>query len=732
MRETKAILSDINTLVRSKGYIYSLCMLILEDFHYDVEHLHEVNYREHVGFQEVSLLVGCMLHEPIDFSYPEHPKELLRLKSESNRLLSELENTLIESNHKTIKKAIEDSSGLNATDNNIKQLNFFIKEGSITESIIYAKNTSNVHPYNNALKLKYQDDEAWMAKNCGFTIPQALQVIDKIQQNLAVKFRHFYSFMVKNNKSRTKEFNVGPDAWQIDFYPYLDLFNELEAENKETDISKMSVDNWYSFYKNLLFLFTVKRKDLGNEDFIESFLNKFTTDQVAESNRQFEAVGDFNFYRSQPILLLEPGGDDYFIPLTCILYEILYEAPKNWMLDDKGYQETALKHLSDFGHTMCNKILSRVYYPDQMYPNATITDAKGESTQIDILCVIANKALCVQIQSEKVTDITQYNNDKNVLGLLKSAIQDVQKCADKQKRLILSGAKITDKDGLEIKLEQPITEVELMGVTTKNCPTITQQAYIFMDKSKKDSYPLFTSIFELDILAHYLKNPFTFLYYLGQRSKLSNQYIASEEMAYLGYHLCHSLHPSHDKKTIYIDDEYAEYVNRNFFPYLFGIDGWIDDRKDPIKHRWTNTWFSRICKQIKQSNRLDRVDILFHLYDLSMEGIDRMIKRMRDLKEKAQRDGSQDNASIYIKDYDFGLNYLVKSDLDQKKLESDLEEYCQNTKYKHKAHFWLGFGCLTRSTDAYDAIVYLKEPWKYNKEYDRKISKGIRFFKRRN
>ena len=115
-----------------------------------------------------------------------------------------------------------------------------------------------------------------------------------------------------------------------------------------------------------------------------------------------------------------------------------------------------------------------------------------------------------------------------------------------------------------------------------------------------------------------------------------------------------------------------------------------------------------------------------------MEGIDRMIKRMRDLKEKAQRDGSQDNASIYIKDYDFGLNYLVKSDLDQKKLESDLEEYCQNTKYKHKAHFWLGFGCLTRSTDAYDAIVYLKEPWKYNKEYDRKISKGIRFFKRRN
>ena len=730
MRETKAILSDINTLVRSKGYIYSLCMLILEDFHYDVEHLHEVNYREHVGFQEISLLVGCMLHEPIDFSYPEHPKELLRLKSESIRLLGELENTLIETNHKTIQKTIKDSAEL-TSDTSIKQLNFFIKEGSITESIIYAKNKSNLHPYNDALKLKYQDDKDWMVKNCGFTIPQALQIIDRIQQILSVKFRHFYSFMIKNNKSRNKEFNVGPDAWQIDFYPYLDLFNDLEAENKETDISKMTEENWISFYKNLLFLFTIKRKDLGNEEFVDPFLSRFTTDQVAEYNRQFETVGDFNFYRSQPILLMEPGGDEYFIPLTCILYEILYEAPKNWMIEDKGYQELALKHLENFGHTMCTKILSRVYYPDQMYTNATVTGENGESTQVDILCIIANKALCIQIQSEKVTDIARYNNDKNILNLLKSAIQEAHNRADQQKRLLLSATKITDKDGLEIRLEQPITDVALMGITTKNCPTITQQAYIFMDKDKEDSFPIFTTIFELDILAHYLKNPFSFLYYLRQRGRLADKFIASEEMAYLGYHLCHYLHPEHTKKTVYIGDEYAEYINRNFFPYMFGIDGWIDDRKDPIKHRWENTWFKRICKQVKQSYRPDRVDILFHLYDLSTEGVDRMIQRMRDLKEQSYRDGRENNASIYIKDYDFGLNYLVKPDADRNKLESDLLEYCQTTKYVHKAKYWLGFGCLTRSTYAYDALVYLDEPWQYDKERQKKLSCKRRFFRRR-
>lgn len=719
MRETKEILSDINELVRSKGYIYSLCMLILEDFHYDIEHLHEVNYRDHVGFQEISLLVGFLLHEPIDFSYPDHPKELLVLKKKSIDLLNELEQTLLKVNNKAIELALQGSPKSKKA---VEQLHFFIKEGSIVESILYARKDAGGHPYNEVLKNKYKNDEAWMTKHCGFTVPQALQIIERIQLKLYDKFRHFYSFMVKNTKTRNQDFNVGPDAWQVNFYPYLDLFNELNAEIKETDISKMTKENWLSFFKNLLNLFTVSREDFGNEPFVDAYLERFTTDQVAEYNQQFENVGDFNFYRSQPILLLEPGGKDYLIPLTFMLYEILYEAPKDWMIADPGYQDTVLKHITDFGQQITTQILGKIYYPDQMFPKATITSSTGESIQVDMLCIIANKAMCIEVHTGKIIDLARYNNDKNVLNLLKEKMLEIQETSEKQKRFLLEGAKITDKDGLEIKLKQPINEVEMLGVTTKNCPTISQQANLFLDKTK-DSNPIFMTIFELNIITHYLKNPFTFLYYLRQRNLLMNEYIAAEELSYLGYHLCHYLHPHKNKKFIYINEEYSEYVSRNYFPYQFGVDGWVNDKQDFIKLRWKNIWFSRICKQIKKSNNPHKVDILFHLYDISMEGIDRMTKRMRDLKEQCKKDRKEAKASIYINSKKFGLSYIVVPDSERHNLKGKLQEYCEGLKYKNKADFWIGIANTASSTDAYDAFIYIDKEWKFNKELHRKTKR---------
>lgn len=722
MRETKEIISDINELVRSKGYIYSLCMLILEDFHYDIEHLHEVNYREHVGYQEISLLVGCLLHKPIDFSYPDQPKDLIELKSKSVALLSELEQTLIETNNQTIEEA-QKASPLQKNKTAIKQLHFFIKEGSIIESILYGKSDIEHHTYKEVLKIKYQKDEDWMAKNHGYTIPEALHVIEQIQKKLYTKFRYFYSFMVKNTKTRNQDFNVGPEAWLVNFYPYLDLFNELNAETKETDLAKMTQNNWISFYNNLLNLFTIDRTDLSNEPYVNAFLKCFTTDQVAESNLQFENVGDFNFYRSQPILLLEPGGSKYFIPLTMMLYEILYEAPKDWMIEDTGYQETVLKHLADFGQDITYKTLSNVYYPDQMFQKATITAEDGESIQVDVLCIINNKAMCIQVQTGKIMDLARYNNDKNILNLLRDGLLNIQDKFIKQKELLLSGAKIFDKDGLEIKLKQPINEVEMLGVTLKNCPTISQQANQFLDMTIEGNSPVFISIFELKIITHYLKNPFTFLYYFRQRQLLANDYIAAEELSYLGYHLCHYLHPHKNKKFIYISEEYSEYISRNFFPYQFGIDGWVNDKHDYIKHRWKNLWFTRICKQIKKSNNPKKVDIIFHLYDISMEGVDRMIKRMRDIKEQVKRDRKAEKASIYMESKKFGMTYLAVPNATHDELKAKLQEYCEQEKYINKANYWVGVANIANSTDAYDCFVYLDEPWKFDKERHKKSKK---------
>ncbi len=715
MRDTEVILSDLNQLVRSKGYIYALCMLILEDFHYEIEHIHEINYKEHLGMQEISLLVGFLLHQPIDFSHPSHPTYLLSLKKESIALIKELEQAILQESHQVIKNSLKKTIFPRKTPT--QHLNFFVKEGSIIEPIIYSGEGNRLYPYEEILKKRYAQDEEWMKAYCGFTIDEALLIMNRIQKRLHKKFQRFYSFMMKSRELRGAQFDMDSTAWQSYFYPYLDLFNSYEETNKETDISKMDEDNWKCFYQNLLDLFTIQRSDFGTEEFTSHFLARFTTDQVAEYNEQFTHVSDFNHYRTKPILLLEPGGDDYLIPLSYLLYLVLYEAPLGWMVEDKEYHDKGLQHASEFCTNIVHDLLGRVYYHDQIFKNVRVELADGRFEKIDLLCVVNNKALCVCTQSERLSEISRNELDRDILGEFKDAIREVYNDSLNQREYLLSrNSRLIDSQGKPIRLAQKIDEVFLMGVTSKNYPTITHQAHMLLDKRKEDPYPVFLTVFELDMLLHYLKTPFTLLYYLRQRSRLTNYFIASEEMAYLGYHLCKRLHPILGSKEIYIEDRYAQYIDLNFYPYKLGVDSRVSEGDDPIRNRWHNEWFSRLCTKIKQSDLPDKIDILFHLFDLHPQSVDRIMNQVKDLKEQAKKDQVFECASVFAIENKLGLSYAVHPSADLDELVQNMTTYCNLHKYAHKADYWLGFGSLAFSNEPYDYIIYRNDPWVYDKE----------------
>ncbi len=95
MRTTELVLQDIKKLVRTKGYIYALCMIIFEDFHVNLEKLQEIDYRSRLNTKEASLLLGFLIQEEIDFSTPHSPQDLLQLKLKTYELLEELHNSLM-------------------------------------------------------------------------------------------------------------------------------------------------------------------------------------------------------------------------------------------------------------------------------------------------------------------------------------------------------------------------------------------------------------------------------------------------------------------------------------------------------------------------------------------------------------------------------------------------------------------------------------------------------------
>ena len=87
IRKPQEVIADIKKLVQSKGYIYALCMIIFEDFHIVLEDLHKVNFRERLSKNEVSLLIGFLIQNQIDYSYPINPSDVIKIKKETYKLL---------------------------------------------------------------------------------------------------------------------------------------------------------------------------------------------------------------------------------------------------------------------------------------------------------------------------------------------------------------------------------------------------------------------------------------------------------------------------------------------------------------------------------------------------------------------------------------------------------------------------------------------------------------------
>ena len=95
MRTTEAIIEDIKDLVNSGGYIYALSMVLFEDFHINLEKMHEMDWSKKLNTNEASLLLGFLIQDCINFSIPKTPQDLIHLKQKTYELMEELHKSFL-------------------------------------------------------------------------------------------------------------------------------------------------------------------------------------------------------------------------------------------------------------------------------------------------------------------------------------------------------------------------------------------------------------------------------------------------------------------------------------------------------------------------------------------------------------------------------------------------------------------------------------------------------------
>ncbi len=729
MNMTEIVIKDLKKLIRSKGYIYALCMILFEDFHINPETIHEIDHTKRLSIKEVSLLLGFLIQNEISFATPDSLNDLIHLKRNTYDLMENLQLSYQVSFNETLQNSPKKEHHIENYREEKKE--FFGRGDFLTEAIFYSGTGAYDFQYLEFLDKKYKYDKEWLFGKKKFNIGQTQKIAIEIKKILQEKSKkiHLYALkeklpqiveeMRKKNPNTDWENHAKEASSVMEFHQYVELFFEDAIDKKNITME----DSWNSFYKGLIELFIIRSSDFNNNNGIKSFLNNFSISVKKHQNSQFKTIGNYNIINSHPIIKLDE--ERYFVTNTFLLFEAIYESPFYWMIQDNEYKDQAGKNRGQVGEEIVFESLAKVFENKKIFKSLKITTKKGyDDTDIDVLCILGSKALCVQVKSKKLTELSRTGNDTQLQKDFQGAVQDAYKQGLVSRNKILKKkAKFIDENNNEIVLSEEIDEVYIMAITTENYPSLTHQANILLEKKDDDPFPIVLTIFDLELLIHYLNDPYDFLYYIKQRTELIEYFIADEEMGLLGYHLDRTLWKIPKVDRIYIDPKFAKLIDRNYYPIKSGLR--VSDDGDAIKKRWKNEYFDKLCDQLKTLNQAKVTDILFYLFEWNKDAISDLVNSIVKTKQKTLLDGKIHNFSI-PPDYNYsprvGVTYFTLNSDNVEELEKRLLTLCHVRKYKSKGDVWIGFGSLQNSHMMIDSVAFNDQKWEYDKELE-KVSK---------
>ena len=713
IRTMDQVINDIVSVTQKDGFIYALLMIIRRDNFVALEEYHLVNHRDVLITEEIKLLLGFWAkNDSCLMDYPNDLQELSKLKQEILLLMDEL--------HKSfIKSAVDNMDWSDiTTKEQIDQV--FPLNTRIQEAIFYGGDNLYDYEYTNFLHKKYKYDVDWLKEHKGFVCDEVVAIAERIKEIIQVKNSKVPHIPVEI-KQILKDHDASDNEWFSDFLEYSEILAEYFISNDET-VRKLGVK---TFCDSLLDMFCVSSSEIDYLPGANQFLINFAYDFHFENNDQYKGPGYFNKVEATPIIKID--NDKYLIPITYAVFNAIYDAPFYWMSSDDRYHKKSGTNRGNAGEDIAYEVLSPIFGSENTYKNIVIKDKQHKDvTDIDVLCVYGNKALCVQIKSKRLTLLSKRGDWDTQQNDFKLAVQNAYNQGYICKKVLMNNEDkifVSKETNKEIDLV-PLNEIFILCLTTENYPALTSQvAYLLSPKDDATSAIAF-SVFDLALISYYLTTPYDFLYYIRQRLATSNVFFSTNEIVYLGYHLLHKLWDDGTKSMIMLGEEFAQFIDRNYYPTLIGAN--VSNEGDRIANRWINNDFKRLCNDISRSKSPTKVDVLFALYDLSSDCIDELFKMIKMARERSRRNHTIVTLTLVLdgKDSLGGISYTANS-LEPFGLFKEMEVVCATKKYQAHADKWISLGSNVGGDSIIDALLYQDSPWQYDpvlewacKEYD--------------
>jgi len=674
--DRKSIVQQLEDITKERGFVYTFAIISLQNFFHDPEDAADIDWRSKLSFQEISFLAGLMVKDNILLELPT--EEACRKQIES---VTQLFQSLHDSYSKPFKDHMLSLAQKMATSKEEMQIseNILSSGTALSEAIFYGDSGAYDFQFWDFAIKKYEKDKEWLENNKGIDISASVAVCRKLKELAMQK---------AVSVSETKTFD--------------------------------------DFAKAALSVFCFSEGDLVevNSDEVKNILKTFSILPATE-NKDLSAPGEYNAIHSNPIVVL--NEEIYFIPVLFNLAQSIYESPFYWMIKDEAYKETSLVNRGHATVGIARDILVNVFGESNVAEQVVIEKQRGQAvTDIDLLAVAGNKAVVVQIKSKKLTSIARTGDEEQLKFDFQGAIQDAYDQGRISRNAILNEkVKLIKSDGSEMSLDDSINDVYIVCVTSDHYPAVMYQTKTFLKKDESDPSPIVINIFDLDILAYYLKCPFEFVYYIRQRVSLNDHFMGQSEIDLLAYHLNQKLFPLKDEES----GKPGEWALVEGMGQL--IDGHFPSARghspktsamEKLHAKWSNPDFQEMVEQLKKSNQSGFTDAIFYLFDLAGKGADQFISEVKALKERCLRERKSLRFHMATNEGNSGICYVCDFE-NREKLFRHLTEYCMVKKYQMKANLWLGFAAIANSLRNFELVIFGNGPWKHDPQLEELANK---------
>ncbi len=675
VRSEPEIVADLESLSQERGYIYSFCRMVDEYLWMKPNDPEIPDWHSQLNLRELTFLLGLMVKYQLTVTDPPTKWESDLHINKTNELFHELHQ-----NHAFPKTEEVNAAQVNLEDWESGLKNTYtdwIKSGKgIVEPVFYGEEGAYDFQFLKMAAWRYRFDNQWIKSKIGIDVNSMTDIAGKIKQF---------------------------------------------TEHRINDVTRPS--DFRESCLRLLSVFLIKPNNVpgANREEIEVFLETFSVEPGDGVNQNLDTIGKYNTADSHPIIKI--SNDLYFIPIYYNLAKSIYENPFYWILKDNDYKQTGLKNRGDVTEEIAFELLRGVFGIDNVFRGVKVQRGNRDITDIDVLAVCGSKAVIVQVKSKKLTELSRRGDRKSIEKDFKHAVQDAYNQALLSRNYLLeTDETLTVNEERVIQVKENIDDAYIICATGDHYPAINIQTKSYLKKKATDPYPVVQSVFDLETISFYLRDPYDFIYYARQRTIHASHFEAESEMAFLGFHLNQKLFPTDGYDVTVISRYYAHLIDLSF-PVLKGEHP-FSDSAFKVFHKWKNDDFDVLVNEVKVRSigHPQLTDLIFFLFDLAGSVADKIFTVFGEIKRTTRHDLQPHDATIPISHVKKGVtlfSYPSTHVLSEPMIQEQFRGFAVARKYKCKASEWLALGSCAQSSNLIDCLWYSKEEWCYDENLER-------------